>query len=446
MRGKVTIALTVAILMAIALLVTQEYASLAAASPPHQASTTCSSCDDCSEKLYSGLYERVTLTADISEYHGTCIELRSDTVFDCDGHKIDGDDSLSPDPWVDNIPFSGVSMFWHSTDNTVQNCTISDFEIGVYIFKYSTNNTITNNHLISNHYYGIGIQGSSDSNNISFNTANDNMEGIRISENSNHNNINNNTAKDNDIGITVFDSHNNAVNSNVFCNNADDDFYIDGGSGNSGDENVCDKPDGWNDVGTTGCTDPCTGTIRCDSCSDCNRKLDGTFDTVILEADISDHHGSCIDFGAYDVVFDCDGHKIDGDDAEYDIGIDFWGGGNTVRNCDVTDFAIGIRLTTSQSGNALYNNTANSNTNTGIWLWHSRGDILSNNTANSNTRSGFVLKDSSGITLTNNTASWNSKNGIYLAGSDDNQLQYNVADSNGDLGIFLGVSLRNALL
>jgi len=270
----------------------------------------------------------------------------------------------------------------------------------------------------------------------------------------------------------------------------------------------------------------------CSSCSDCTSKLNGSYDTVTLTADITDHDGTCIPFGASNVEFDCQGHMIDGDDSNLGFGISMGErSNNTIRNCLVTDFGYGISLerssyntltnntvsnndngiyiynynskynnltsnTVSNNGNGIYlwgehstlinntfvndglyiydldlhqnvieNNTVNgkqliylvdvsnqvveeagqiilvrcnniiiegltlSNTSIGIELWGTDNCLIFNNTANSNNDYGIYIKSSSDNTLTNNTVS-NNDNGIYLLRSSYNTLINNTASNN----------------
>ena len=52
-------------------------------------------------------------------------------------------------------------------------------------------------------------------------------------------------------------STSNYLTSNTICNNAVD-ISNSGDSSNTGQNNKCDKTSGWNDQGTTGCTNKCT--------------------------------------------------------------------------------------------------------------------------------------------------------------------------------------------
>ena len=107
----------------------------------------------------------------------------------------------------------------------------------------------------------------------------------------------------------------------------------------------------------------------CNSCSDCTNKLNGKYDTVKLTRDLVNVKGSCITFGASNVIFDGNGHKIDGDDTgEFESGIMMSSkSGNTIKNCVITDFESGITLYGS-SKNKIYDNEVSSNYYDGIWI------------------------------------------------------------------------------
>ncbi len=165
--------------------------------------TTCTTCSDCSNKL-NGSYSAVRLTAYINGQSGTCIEYNvSNVEFDCQGYTIDGDGSGYG---------SGIWLYGAS-NNTIENCVITDFYSGINI-SVSSNITLTNN-----------------------------------------------TANLNALGIYMKNFTNSTLDTNTACNNTVLDLNISGGSsGNSGSGNTCDNPDGWNDTGTTGCTTLCTAT------------------------------------------------------------------------------------------------------------------------------------------------------------------------------------------
>jgi len=188
----------------------------------------CRSCSECSSMLASGNYDIVKLVNNLEQVGGSCVSLilgESNVVFDCDGHFIDGDDiAIDPD--------HGVAMM-HGTNNSIRNCTISDFSRGIYLWD-TTDHTITDNTLTSN------------------------GAGLRLGY-ANSGNVDGNDIVENYTGIDISNSNNNTINGNRVCDNIVTDFNLSSGAGNSGANNSCDSPGVWNDTGTTGCSHPCGG-------------------------------------------------------------------------------------------------------------------------------------------------------------------------------------------
>lgn len=136
---------------------------------------------------------------------------------------------------------------------TCDNVTIRDSDLlkNYYgIFFWNTRNSNIENITSSNNYYGIYVSSSND-NNITGSNLNNNAYGIYFTS-SNNNSITNNSIGMNNYGITLSDSNSNGINNNIVLGNRDLDFNV-YSSMNSGDNNTCDKPDGWNDNGVTGC-------------------------------------------------------------------------------------------------------------------------------------------------------------------------------------------------
>ena len=409
MHYKARITLPIAILLVMMWLVLHGTTPQTAASPaapaaspvekgtpitPQQA--TCNSCADCNDKLSSGLYVTVTLSTDLTNLAGGCISLpfgESDLVFDCAGHTIDGDDQA-----VD--PENGISMY-SGSNNTIMNCTVSDFSSGIHLGA-ATNHTVINDHLTSN---GVGI-------NLS---------------NAHYNDVRDNTVDENNTGIRLTNANYNSIYSNVSCNNSVWDFYVDGGTGNSGDNNTCDVPDGWNDQGTTGCTYMCAGSTTCNSCMDCTNKLNGVFDRVLLATDISNHSGgNCVTFGASNVEFNCDGHTIDGTGSDYGVYVN-GESGDEIRNCTITDFYRGIGLN-GASNTTVDQNTVSNSTYDGIYLFNSSGNTLSWNDVDTSGQYGIALASSSNNTIYFNDLLCNAR-GIRLNNSDTNPVTFNTVCS-----------------
>ena len=245
----------------------------------------CSNCTDCTNALNdsTSCYVEVDLTSNISNNVGNCIYNPANfnnKTFDCRGHTIDGDDS-----GTDN----GIYLEG-KTNNTIRNCTITDFSYGLQLYSSSSstvvNNTVTSNShtgiylfytrstLVSkntanlNTYYGILLRNSYSNNTLTDNTANLNGDtGIFVYSSSNNNNIIGNTVLNNtEDGLYLgTNSYNNIVNSNRFCSNnlAVGSYYdVENLDSNSGRNNTCDSYYNWNDEGTGGCAYMCSGGNR----------------------------------------------------------------------------------------------------------------------------------------------------------------------------------------
>ena len=65
------------------------------------------------------------------------------------------------------------------------------------------------------------------------------------------NTIQGNEISNNEIGI-LSENSNSTINSNIVCGNTNLDFSSSDWKSSYGNNNFCDKPDGWNDTGATG--------------------------------------------------------------------------------------------------------------------------------------------------------------------------------------------------
>jgi len=197
------------------------------------------------------------------------------------------------------------------------------------------------------------------------------------------------------------------------------------------------------------------GICTCESCLDCTNALnDDVCQEVRLTRDITNQSGTCI----YDPpnfnnkIFNCQGNKIEGDNSGFNFGIFLDGRKtkNTIKNCVISKFAIGIYLYRGAEYNTITNNILDNNEE-GIRLEFSSHNILTNNTANNNRRSGIYLRASYN-TLTNNIMN-NNGNGIEVNGLDFNlslSQNYNIitgntANDNIENGIYLWGSSNNIL-
>jgi PGF-pre-PGF domain-containing protein len=169
----------------------------------------------------------------------------------------------------------------------------------------------------------------------------------------------------------------------------------------------------------------------------------------VLTVDIIDHNGSCIIISSSDVIFDGNGHTIDGQNLSGTFGVDvscfecLSHTNVTVKNLKVSDWEKGIYYLNINNGNII-NNTAYSNLE-GIELSSSSNNTLIDNTVSSNNE-GIYLYSSINNLLKNNNVSANSENGISLQySSNNNTINDNIVNSNSNAGIDLSSSNNNTL-
>ena len=167
-----------------------------------------------------------------------------------------------------------------------------------------------------------------------------------------------------------------------------------------------------------------------------------TTDTTLME----DHFGQ-IQIAADGITLDCAGHEVVGPAApsELDIGIQVhFRSGVTVRNCDVSGFAIGISLhdteNTTIDSNTLHDNVTG-DVPVGIALNGASGNVISANVASDNAGDGIAVQvsagDSTGNTLVGNTVTGNGRYGIILRSASGNVVKGNSVMRNTLNGIHL---------
>ncbi len=378
-------------------------------------------------------------------------------------------------------------------NNTLINNTANYDQFGIFV-QSSTNNILTNNTAKNSSITGIELFYSSN-NTVYNNTANNNFYyGLYLAY-SPDNILINNTIYSNKRNGVWFDlgSNNNDLNFNKIYNNTQRDAYQTSSSGNNFTYNYWGAP--YCDIKLYNITrtdllpfytDFDLTTLQ-ETAGFC-----GCGDTMMSDVTLTQNL-TCpeagITIGASDVTLDCDGHTISGSNTGN--GIYLYSKTNvTIKNCNVTHFRYGIFVSTSNN-NTLANNTANYNTEYGIFFRDSseyntlinntannnkhgiyfyytayNANALINNTANNNTQIGINFEASSNNSLTGNTAN-NNQHGIYIYGSVNsltgntannnqhgifldtshyNNLTANTANNNNDDGIYLYTSINNTLI
>ena len=205
--------------------------------------------------------------------------------------------------------------------------------------------------------------------------------------------------------------------------------------------------------------------------------------TYVLAQDIATNQSPAISIKCSNVIFDGNGHTIDGVDASNSFGIQVNNGGTplsgvTVKNVKLTDWYDGIYFKGVNAGR-IESVTATSNVRAGISLRTANDNVISGCTANENgqgmyiwsecsrnriesctmsnnaemglwlastgrTASGIVY-DSTANQVVGNTATGNRRMGLYVDFSHGNVLSNNHVSSNSQFGIFLDYSTRTRL-
>jgi len=96
----------------------------------------------------------------------------------------------------------------------------------------------------------------------------------------------------------------------------------------------------------------------CSSCAECQEKVSTSKGEIMLVSDISSD-GTCIEFDSKGVIFDCQGHEIEGNGTG--SGILMNENSNNIKNCIIKKFENGIYL--NSSDNIISNNTIRENSN-----------------------------------------------------------------------------------
>ncbi|HEX5827586.1 MAG TPA: right-handed parallel beta-helix repeat-containing protein [Candidatus Limnocylindrales bacterium] len=147
------------------------------------------------------------------------------------------------------------------------------------------------------------------------------------------------------------------------------------------------------------------------------------------------------------VTLDCAGHSVTG--TGRDMGIVADGRtGITVRNCDVSGFATGFWIASTEEsrfeGNASHDNVvpggkpAGWNLGAGMWITSSNGNEFVANRVFDNPGDGFDFMQSSANSVVENVASGNAMAGVYVGKSaDGNIFERNVVERNVRGGFLL---------
>jgi|GEM_PF-5964810 len=167
--------------------------------------------------------------------------------------------------------------------------------------------------------------------------------------------------------------------------------------------------------------------------------LNSAGESYVLTQDVWDSTNStCMNIQADGVTLDCQGHRIDGVDGGSSYGVRINNYDNViVRNCEVSDWAYGIQLSSS-TGSRVYNNFVTSNTDRGINVISSSAyNNLTNNTVFLNGDYGIVFSSSQNNNFSHGNVSNNTNHGVYLSNADSNRIEYSHVGFNAQDGFNL---------
>ncbi len=182
--------------------------------------------------------------------------------------------------------------------------------------------------------------------------------------------------------------------------------------------------------------------------------------TYVLAQDIAANQSPAISIRCSNVVFDGNGHTIDGVDASSSFGIQVNNGntpltGVTVKNVKLTDWYDGLYLK-YVNGGRIESVTARSNVRAGISLRCANDNVLSGCTVNGNGQGFYIWSECSRNRIESCTMSGNAEMGLWLAStgrtasgivydSTGNQVIGNTATGNGRMGLYVDFSDGNTL-
>jgi parallel beta-helix repeat protein len=185
---------------------------------------------------------------------------------------------------------------------------------------------------------------------------------------------------------------------------------------------------------------------------DCSN-LDAEYSVYHLTTDIiNSSYITCMNITANNIILDCQGHSINGQDVSDTIGINISYASTTtsnitVENCAVNDWQLGIYLK-NVNNNTISNSIANSNTY-GMTLEGSSNNLITNSITNNNSMGFSVYASSNNNQITNLTANGNTVSnpnqyGIFIGYySNNNQIIGSTVAENNPFGIFLYVNANN---
>lgn len=384
----------------------------------------------------------------------------NDTFMDNDGNGLVltfGDSNNVVNDTFINNSFLGIYNFG-SNSNTFANITLINNSRGID-FDYSTYEGVVTGVTATGNTYAVYIDYWSNRISLNDSILTGNQYGVYIDRNASQNTIYNNffnnmvnyynnagtsnylnTTKQNGTriyssGTEIGGNYWTNPTGNGFsdtCTDADNDGFCD--KNYTLDSSDIDFLPIAKTVGQIPTTLP---TINISSCAN----LDQEGATYLLNASIIDSTNTiCMTFSNDNITLDCQGNTIDGVGSSSTYGIYSTYQNDTIKNCIVTDWEVGIHMDSGSDYASIFNTTAESN-RVGI-LIRGVSNTADNVSVISNRDNGFYIAIGSDHNVLNNIVS-NSNgyiggyiySGVWINGGNDNTISNIVADNNYFAGI-----------
>ncbi|MDD5171892.1 MAG: right-handed parallel beta-helix repeat-containing protein [Candidatus ainarchaeum sp.] len=319
----------------------------------------------------------------------------------------------------DSILANGFYLLVSSTGNNLtDNVAHNNLDTGFLLFSTCNDNTLFNNTAYSNSQTGFRLV-SSDSNNLTNNTAYSNYNGFTL-QTANNNNLINNTARDSTVlgGFYLqVGSTGNTLTGNVAHDNPSHGFSVVGSS----DANNLTSNTAYSNAGTGLYVEGSQGNNATD-----NRAHDNQYGFGVAT-------GATLNYFGLDLAYEnVAGFHVDNADANTFVD-------NEAHNNTQDGFYIDVNddYNNFTSNNAYYNDRY------GFYVAFSTFNNFSVNQVYVNDQAGFFLDNADSNSFLGNEVYYNSEDGISLSASDGNTFASDQAYNNSWEGVYVLNSQNN---
>jgi parallel beta-helix repeat protein len=322
---------------------------------------------------------------------------------------------------------------------TIKNTNITNFWYGIYLNSSSNYNGISGNN-ITNNEYGIFF-GDSSSNSISGNDiTNNGVYGIYLDSSSNHNSISGNYMTNNGGGIMLASS-NSTISGNYIIANNGTGVYLGFSSSNSISGNYIIANNGTGVILESSSSNSISGNnitnngrgitlLSCSSNSISGNNFinNGLFVKYSFQNSVENNtvngrplvylegvSNYTVDDAGQVILVRSENIKVEGLNlSRTDVGVELWQTSNSTisGNYITANNGDGISLDYSSNYNGISGNYISANNDDGILLFYCSGTGISGNNISANNYDGILLYSSSNSSISGNNITANSNRGI----------------------------------